>query len=70
VYKHGGGLLHQHQLIVRVYVDDLVITSDNITELKQFKKEIQNTFQMADLGLVRYYLGLEVDQGDSGVIVS
>jgi hypothetical protein len=70
VYKHGGGLLHQHRLIVKVYVDDLVITSGNITELKQFKKEMQNTFQMADLGLVRYYLGLEVDQGDSGVTVS
>jgi hypothetical protein len=70
VYKQGGGLLHQHRLIVRVYVDDLVITSGNITELKQFKKEMQNTFQMADLGLVRYYLGLEVDQGDSGVTVS
>jgi hypothetical protein len=50
-----------------VYVDDLVITGADIEELKQFKKEMQDTFQMADLGLLRYYLGLEVKQDDSGV---
>jgi hypothetical protein len=48
-----------------VYVDDLVITGADIEELKQFKKEMQDTFQMADLGLLRYYLGLEVKQDDT-----
>jgi hypothetical protein len=46
-----------------------VITGADIEELKQFK-EMQDTFQMADLGLLRYYLGLEVKQDDSGVTVS
>ncbi|KAG8097902.1 hypothetical protein GUJ93_ZPchr0013g34364 [Zizania palustris] len=70
VYMRGGGLHNQHKLIVGVYVDDLIITGVDITELKQFKKEMQNTFQMADLGLLNYYLGLEVRQDGSGVSVN
>jgi hypothetical protein len=52
-----------------VYVDDLVITGGDNTELKQFKKE-HNTFQMVNLGLLRYYLGPEVKQDCNGVTVS
>jgi hypothetical protein len=70
VYMRGGGQWHQHWLIVSVYVDDLVIRGADHTELRQFKKEMQNTFQMADLGLLNYYLGLEVSHKDNGVIVS
>ncbi|KAJ1270345.1 hypothetical protein BS78_06G047000 [Paspalum vaginatum] len=39
VYTCGKGA---HRLIVGVYVDDLVITGGNITELKQFKEEMKN----------------------------
>jgi hypothetical protein len=53
-----------------VYVDDLVITGADDVELKQFKEEMQSTFQMADLGLLQYYLGLEVSQGEGSITVS
>jgi hypothetical protein len=53
-----------------VYVDDLVITSSDKIELKQFLEEMKSTFQMADLGLLHYYLGLEVSQGEAGIWVS
>jgi hypothetical protein len=49
VYMLGGGHRHQHRLIIRVYVDDLVITGSDIIELKLFKEEMKNTFQMAYL---------------------
>jgi hypothetical protein len=42
----------------------------NITELKQFKEDMKSTFEMADLGLLHYYLGLEVNQGKEGITVS
>jgi hypothetical protein len=70
VYLRGGGQRHRRRLIVGVYVDDLVITGSDEDELKQFKEEMKSTFQMADLGLLRYYLGLEVSQGEAGVWVS
>jgi hypothetical protein len=42
----------------------------DIAELKQFKEEMKKTFQMADLGLLWYYLGLEVNQDEAGITVS
>jgi hypothetical protein len=69
VYMRGGGQRHQHRLIVGVYVDDLVIMGGDLNELKQFKEELKGTFQMADLGLLMYYLGLEVNQDEDGITV-
>jgi hypothetical protein len=57
-YMCGGGQWHQRWVIVSVYVDDLVITGTDHTELKQFKKEMQIAFQMSDIGLLNHYLGL------------
>jgi hypothetical protein len=59
VYARGSG---SALLIVGVYVDDLIITGAEGDELHQFKDEMKNLFNMSDLGLLRYYLGLEVKQ--------
>lgn len=67
VYMRGA---NARRLVVGVYVDDLVITGGNHSELDQFKKEMRETFQMSDLGLLRYYLGLEVSQTDEGITLS
>ncbi|WVZ51167.1 hypothetical protein U9M48_002333 [Paspalum notatum var. saurae] len=67
VYTRGKGA---HRLIVGVYVDDLIITGSNVTELKQFKEEMKSTFQMSDLGLLHYYLGLEVNRTMAGITIS
>jgi hypothetical protein len=69
VYMQGRGQRHQHQLLVGVCIDDLVITGGNLNELKQFKEEMKSTFQMADLGLLQYYLRLGVSQGEDGITV-
>ncbi len=58
------------RLIVGVYVDDIVITGGNDTELKQFKAQMKLKFQMSDLGLLSYYLGLEVKQNAEGITIS
>jgi hypothetical protein len=52
---------------VSVYVDDLVITGTKDAEVVAFKEEMKATFQMSDLGLLSFYLGIEVHQGDSGI---
>jgi hypothetical protein len=59
MYMHSGGPC---RLIVGVYVDNLIITGGDITELKQLKDRMKSTFQMANLNLQCYYLGLEVNQ--------
>ena len=42
--------------------DDLVIAGAEQQEVHRFKEEMKRLFSMSDLGLLRYYLGLEVKQ--------
>ncbi|XP_066365482.1 uncharacterized mitochondrial protein AtMg00810-like [Miscanthus floridulus] len=67
VYLRGAG---DRRLVVGVYVDDLVITGGNNTDISKFKEEMRSTFQMTDLGLLRYYLGLEVSQTEVGITIN
>jgi hypothetical protein len=64
IYRRGNG---GNALLVGVYVDDLVITGTKDAEVVAFKEEMKATFQMSDLGLLSFYLGIEVHQGDSGI---
>jgi len=66
VYLRGSG---DHRLVVGVYVDDLVITGGNDNDISKFKEEMKSKFQMSDLGLLHYYLGLEVTQSEAGITV-
>jgi hypothetical protein len=47
------------QLVVGVYVDDLVITSSDHDDIKLFK-DMSDAFKMSDFRLLHYYLGIEV----------
>lgn len=50
-------------LIVAVYIDDLLlVTGSNTGNILKFKKQIQTEFDMSDIGILAYYLGLEVNQ--------
>jgi hypothetical protein len=66
VYLRGSG---DRCLVVGVYVDDLVITGGNNSDISAFKEEMKSKFQMSDLGLLHYYLGLEVTQSEAGITV-
>ncbi|KAG8047680.1 hypothetical protein GUJ93_ZPchr0008g13842 [Zizania palustris] len=50
------------RVIVGVYIDDLIITGSCTKEVKAFKDEMKCLFRMSDLGLLSYYLGIEVKQ--------
>uniref|UniRef100_A0ACD5W1Z2 Uncharacterized protein n=1 Tax=Avena sativa TaxID=4498 RepID=A0ACD5W1Z2_AVESA len=64
VYRRGNG---GNALLVGVYVDDLVITGTKDAEVAAFKEEMKAAFQMSDLGLLSFYLGIEVHQDHSGI---
>ena len=48
-------------LIIGVYVDDLLVSVSNLENVKEFKREMKVRFEMSDLGLLTYYLGIEVN---------
>ena len=54
--KHKGNDI----LIVSLYVDDLLVTGNNINLVDKFKKEMIQEFEMTGLGLMTYFLGMEV----------
>ena len=56
-------------LVVVVYVDDLLITGSSLELILDFKKEMATKFEMSDLGLLTYYLGIEVVQREDGIIL-
>jgi hypothetical protein len=64
VYARGTAT---SRLIVGVYVDDLIITGSDEDEIKRFKAEMKKLFEMSDLGLLNYYLGIEVYQHKDGI---
>jgi hypothetical protein len=49
-------------LLIGVYVDDLVITGSSLAVVEEFKEEMKRVFLMSDLGLLSFYLGIEVRQ--------
>ena len=57
MYTHDHG---KQRLIMGVYVDDLIITRGDVEVLGRFKKEMSKNFKMSDLGVLSYYLGIEV----------
>lgn len=57
-------------IVVCLYVDDLIFTSNNSAMVDEFKRKMAAEFEMTDIGLMSYYLGIEVKQSDEGIFVS
>ena len=53
-----------------MYVDDLIITGNNDDHITQVKTELHASFKMTDLGLLHYYLGVEVFQRPHHIFIS
>ena len=53
-----------------VYVDDIVITSSDQDGIQRLKQYLFNHFQTKDLGKLKYFLGIEIAQANSGVVMS
>ena len=45
-----------------LYVDDLIFIRSNPRMFDKFKKEMTQEFEIADIGLMVHYLGIEVKQ--------
>lgn len=48
--------------IIIVYVDDMILTGDDDESISNIKSQLESKFEMTDLGLLNYYLGIEIDQ--------
>ena len=59
-----------HILYFLVYVDDIIITSNNPTMVDPFVTALTQRFSLKDLGLLTYFLGIKVVPNTHGVLLS
>jgi hypothetical protein len=52
-----------------VYVDDIVVASDNSAEVSKFIQLLNDRFQLKDLSQLKYFLGLEIARSELGISV-
>jgi hypothetical protein len=57
-------------LIIVVYVDDLVITGNNIDLILRLKKQLVESFDITDLSILHCFLGIKVLPLFDGLFIS
>ena len=65
-YKHKN----EKVTILTVYVDDIILTSNDKGEREQLKKKLALEFKMKDLGSLHYFLEMEVARSHEGISIS
>lgn len=63
--KQGDGLV-----LACLYVDDIMYMWSSQILVDEFKCEMMKAFEMTNLGVLHYFLELEIKQGIDGVFVS
>ena len=53
-----------------VYVDDMIVTSKDLEEMKALKHYLSKEFEMKDLGPLKYFLGIEISRSSKGIFLS
>lgn len=56
--------------IIAVYVDDLIILTDNQEDMENIKDRLSNQFQMKDMGELHYCLGISIKRQDDKLFVT
>jgi hypothetical protein len=57
-------------LILVLYVDDLLITGSSDSVIVAVKNALHDRFSMSYMGPLHFFLGLEINQVDSGIKLS
>ena len=66
-YRHSAPNLC---IYLVVYIDDIVITGNNLVGVANLKQYLFQHFQIKDLDRQKYFLGIEVAQSRSGIVIS
>lgn len=63
--KHIGS----HIIVLLLYVDDIILTGDHDASLQDVIYELTTEFDMKDLGLLHYFLGLQIKYQTQGLFM-
>jgi hypothetical protein len=57
------------QLIIAIYVDDIVVLGKTIEQITEFKNYISNKFKTKDLGHLKYILGITIEKLNNNTLI-
>ncbi|KAM0053391.1 putative RNA-directed DNA polymerase [Helianthus debilis subsp. tardiflorus] len=57
-------------IVLLVYVDDIIVTGNSDSQIKRVKTLLSDNFQIKDLGILKYFLVLEVVYDKSGLCLN
>ena len=64
--KHNKGMI----TCLIVYVDDMIVTRNDLEERITLQNHLARKFEMKDLGPLKYFFGIEVSRSKEGVFLS
>lgn len=53
-----------------VYVDDIIVTEDDLEEIRKLKKKLAEEFEIRNLRKLKYFLGIEVAYSKNDILIS
>ncbi|KAI3813359.1 hypothetical protein L1987_18081 [Smallanthus sonchifolius] len=56
-------------ILVQIYVDDIIFGSTNPRLCTEFEEVMRSKFEMSSMGERKFFLGLQVDQSESGILI-
>ena len=65
IKKRGGKIT-----CLIICVDDMIITGNDEEEIAELRKNLFHEFEMKDLGLLKYFLGIEVLRSKKGIFIN
>ncbi|XP_019225493.1 PREDICTED: uncharacterized protein LOC109207065 [Nicotiana attenuata] len=57
-------------VVILVYVDDMLITGNDLTLMEEIKKQSYQPFMLKDLGELMYFLGIEFCRSHRGIMMN
>ena len=57
-------------ILLLLYVDDMIITGDDLSVIQELKDFLSQQFEMKDLGHLSYFLGLEITHSINGLYIT
>lgn len=56
--------------VLIIYVDDMILTGNDHVEIEALRKILAKEFEVKDLGVLRYFLGMEIARNKNGTSIS
>lgn len=57
-------------VIILVYVDDMLVTGNNLAQILATKGDLQEAFKVKDLGELKYFLGIEFCRSQQRILMN